>query len=672
MPALFSVLVLAEAPVNAAEKRSKASMDALSKVPDQLDFNQFWQTATAERQLVQSIRQLEQPAKPKSQSSANHALLGSRAESGAIVTNASDILSNNILSTNATDPDSSTHPSIDPSRVPNPSTNNVFQPLPDQLVLDQTNLNPTSSAVLDKLAPATDLDISEPGQVTSVDQLSDVQPSDWAYQALQSLVERYGCIVGYPDRTYKGQRALTRYEFAAGLNACLDRISELIANSTADRVKKEDLARIRRLQAQYAIELASLRGRVDGLEARTADLAAHQFSTTTTLKGTTIFAIGDLLSGSVGDAQPFFQYRTDLALRTSFTGRDALVAVLRTGNVPTLSSGFGLPSSQVNLRGGGAFDVSSAEGTLASQYGANLGGTFKLIKLNYSFPVGEQLSVIVAGGGLTPLNEIAPTLNPFLDDNDGGTGAITVFGERNPIYSLGSGVGLGLNYFISRQLRLSAAYLADGLNVGDPRSGLFSGGYAALGQLTWTPSKSFGIGATYVNSYFPTGRFGFNYNSFAVSGTAVANTLAGQSALTDTLLGGSNAVITNSYGLEATWSISPKFVLSGWFGATYARLIRTGDGEILNYALTLAFPDFGIQGNLLGLVIGAEPYLTRFRGGNPSSFKTDIPLHIEAFYRFQFNDNISVTPGIVWLVNPNQDSSNSDGVIATLRTTFKF
>ena len=67
------------------------------------------------------------------------------------------------------------------------------------------------------------------GQVTSVSQFSDVQPTDWAFQALQSLVERYGCIAGYPNSTYRGNRALTRYEFAAGLNACLDRVNELIA-----------------------------------------------------------------------------------------------------------------------------------------------------------------------------------------------------------------------------------------------------------------------------------------------------------------------------------------------------------------------------------------------------------------------------------------------------------
>ena len=120
-------------------------------------------------------------------------------------------------------------------------------------------------------------------QVTSVSQLTDVRPTDWAFQALQSLVERYGCIAGYPDKTYRGNRAMTRYEFAAGLNACLDRVNELIAAATADLVKKEDLATLQRLQEEFAAELATLRGRVDALEARTSTLGKQQFSTTTKL-----------------------------------------------------------------------------------------------------------------------------------------------------------------------------------------------------------------------------------------------------------------------------------------------------------------------------------------------------------------------------------------------------
>ena len=94
-------------------------------------------------------------------------------------------------------------------------------------------------------------------QITSVSQFSDVQPTDWAFQALQSLVERYGCIAGYPNGTYRGNRALTRYEFAAGLNACLDRVNELIATATADLVTKEDLAVLQRLQEEFSAELAT-------------------------------------------------------------------------------------------------------------------------------------------------------------------------------------------------------------------------------------------------------------------------------------------------------------------------------------------------------------------------------------------------------------------------------
>ncbi len=102
--------------------------------------------------------------------------------------------------------------------------------------------------------------------VTSVSQLSDVKPTDWAFTALQSLVERYGCIAGYPDRTFRGKQATSRYEFAAGLNACLDKINEIISAGLADKVSKEDLATLQKLQEEFAAELATLRGRVDALE----------------------------------------------------------------------------------------------------------------------------------------------------------------------------------------------------------------------------------------------------------------------------------------------------------------------------------------------------------------------------------------------------------------------
>ena len=132
-------------------------------------------------------------------------------------------------------------------------------------------------------------------QVTNVSQLSDVSPGDWAYEALRSLVERYGCIAGYPDGTFRGNRATTRFEFAAGLNACLQQVERLIAASTEGFVTREDLETLQRLVQEFEAELATLGTRVDDLEGRVAFLEDHQFSTTTKLDGEVIFAINDLL-----------------------------------------------------------------------------------------------------------------------------------------------------------------------------------------------------------------------------------------------------------------------------------------------------------------------------------------------------------------------------------------
>ena len=126
-------------------------------------------------------------------------------------------------------------------------------------------------------------------QVTSINQFADVQPYDWAYQALSNLIERYGCVAGYPSGSYLGNRAMTRFEAAALLNACLDRVTEVTDE-------------LRRLLKEFEQELAVLKGRVDGLEARVGELEATQFSTTTKLEGQASFVLGaNNFGGSLDD-----------------------------------------------------------------------------------------------------------------------------------------------------------------------------------------------------------------------------------------------------------------------------------------------------------------------------------------------------------------------------------
>ena len=505
-------------------------------------------------------------------------------------------------------------------------------------------------------------------RVTNVNQLRDVAPTDWAFEALQSLVERYGCIVGYPDRTYRGDRVLTRWEFAAGLNACMNVMERLLQESVA--VLKEDIDKLKRLAQEFETELAALGARVDNLESRVAFLEEHQFSTTTKLSGNAIFSLADLFGADSSKNQTVFQERVNLNLITSFTGRDQLLLALYAGNVPFFPiGGFTLPTTTA-----GGIPVNSSEGALSSTFAANTGNSLTLYGAAYVFPVGQQAQVFILGAS-TGIASMVPKLNPHLDDNASGTGAISQFGQHNAIYTLGAtggGAGAGVNFQLSPQFLLTGAYAADEASNPEPGGGLFNGGYSAFGQITWTPSSKFSLAATYTNTYFTSGRFGFNYDGLPLEGTAVANTLAGQTRLAPGPFFNPSPVMTNSYGVQASYKLSPGFTISGWFGATYARLIGEGDGTILNYALTFAFPDLGKEGNLLGLVVGAEPYLTRFEGGTPQSFQTDIPLHLEAFYRYQVTDNISITPGFIVLTAPNQDASNGVDAISTVRTTFTF
>ncbi|MBD2098423.1 iron uptake porin [Trichocoleus sp. FACHB-591] len=488
-------------------------------------------------------------------------------------------------------------------------------------------------------------------QVTSVSQLSDVQPTDWAFQALQSLVERYGCIAGYPDGTYRGNRAMTRYEFAAGLNSCMDRVNELIAAGTADLVTKEDLATLQRLQEEFSAELATLRGRVDALEARTAELEANQFSTTTKLVGEAIFAVTDEFNQNLSN-NPVLQDRVRLDLQSSFTGRDVLHTRLAAGNATGFSTDFD---------NNGVPDTVTAEGTQQFNIGNTGNNDIVLDWLSYYFPLGDNINVYLAGTGGIHSDYVYSTTNPYLEDYDGGNGALSAFGQESPIYRIGGGAGVGINTKFGDAIALSLGYLG-GPDAANPseKNGLFDGNYAALGQLTFSPGDNLELGLTYVHGYHNTGTPIFNLGSATqtVTGNALANG------------GGSDGGprVTNSYGAQASFKVSNALAINGFFGYTNVINLQENSRDVWYYGLGLALPDFGKKGNLLGLVAGVEPYL----GSKNNDVEDDTSLHLEGFYKYQLNDNISVTPGVIWITAPGQNEANDDILIGTVRTTFKF
>ncbi|MBE9013791.1 hypothetical protein IQ250_26745, partial [Pseudanabaenaceae cyanobacterium LEGE 13415] len=90
----------------------------------------------------------------------------------------------------------------------------------------------------------------------------EIFPNDSRYQALTTLIKRYGCVVG---SEFSALQALTRMQYATALNACIDRVNEVIAASTADVVKREDLEMLQKLQQEFALELQILRDQVGQL-----------------------------------------------------------------------------------------------------------------------------------------------------------------------------------------------------------------------------------------------------------------------------------------------------------------------------------------------------------------------------------------------------------------------
>ncbi|WP_226889148.1 iron uptake porin [Nostoc sp. MG11] len=503
-------------------------------------------------------------------------------------------------------------------------------------------------------------------QVTSVSQLKDVQPTDWAFGALQSLVERYGCIAGYPDSSYRGNRALTRYEFAAGVNACLDRVNELITTATSDLLTREDLATLQKLQEEFAAELATLRGRVDDLEARTAEIEANQFSTTTKLSGLLIVGVQGRTSNR-GDVSP-----RDGQKDTDDGGTNA--------NVISLAQLY--LTSQITPRSYLFTGLLSGNGTSAPRFNNSVSRNDVLLgyefptdnliisDLNYHWLVTDNLAVMVGTEGVSmPAAFRGPNRV-----ESAATGPLSYFAQRNPILNMGyAHGGIAIDWQFAKRASLQAIYSS--YSPGNPgtRSGLFDGNTTTGVQLLLTPTDTVDLSLYYVNNY---------------SSDGCLLTFVGDECLTtvNSNIGKSAPLQTNAVGATVNWQISPSITLGAWGGYTKSYIPgRSGNVETTNYMVFLNFPDLFARGNLGGIYIGQPPKITSSDlpvGNNVPDFvntglgraggQPGTTTQIEAFYRFQLTDNISITPGIIHILEPGHTPNNDPVTIGILRSSFSF
>ncbi len=516
-------------------------------------------------------------------------------------------------------------------------------------------------------------------QVTSVSQLSDVQSTDWAFQALQSLIERYGVIAGYPDGMFRGNRAMTRYEFAAGLNAALVRINELIAAGLKERVSEEDLATLQRLRADFAPELATLTGRIDRLESQTAQLEANQFSTTTKLTGfinfnwdgaiapgnTRVERIDPTDSSSIprrgSDNRPIvtkvkddpnitFSYLAGLFLTTSFTGKDTLATSLLAGNGNSSSNAY-TSAGLSNTFGVPLLDLTPS----ATPSDLVLGELF------YSFPISNSLQFTIA-----PLFFWLRYFdtNAFTSAFGRGAGGFNTFGSTL-IQDLGRSTGAVMLWRINEQFDFRVGYAAN-TDAANPTRGIFDSTRAVTAQLTYSPIRNINL------------RFLYDYSIIKpIDGQIRNKPIIG---IADDGFGGAlDDATANSFGFNFDWLVTSKFGIFGRYTYSHTHLNPVADGldngnlRAQSFQVGVAFPDLGKRGALATLtyvqpfdILAGRKFLVS--GGGDGATQFDI----EATYYYPVTNNIAIAPYFYITGNANNFDDNPLIYSATVQMQFSF
>jgi Carbohydrate-selective porin, OprB family len=496
--------------------------------------------------------------------------------------------------------------------------------------------NQASSATPVKLAasettPATTTPAIEP-ETDSPDVAETVKPNHWSYTALQGVAAKYGCNSNLHNQP------VSQLEFARGLNACLGKVEPMLAQKPTS-VTAGDLEVLKRLTQEYRAQLTEIDGRLTNTDKKVAQLQANQFSTTTKLKGEAIFNITGALSGSNSN-NIVFGDRVRLLFESSFTGKDRLWTRLATGNQPGVTG---------NLKNGGTPEGSQVSEGIPFTNPNAVGIDW----LAYQFPISNTNVYVAAFNGVHV--DYAPSYGSNFDDFTGGSGALSNFAESSPIYKIGGGAGVGTNFPLSENglKSVTVGYFAGATSANRPTAGqgLFNGDYALLGQLNFKITDKLDTGLTYVNSYHTgvNSIYGFGGGPGGLTGTSLANLNAA-------------GTIANSYGAEFAYKASDTLAFNGFVMNTSANKATIGKQDLWSYGAGVSFPNFDGKGSLLGLLVGAEPYV----GGTGS-----VPYHIEGFYKYKFSDSLSITPGLIYLTAPNQTSGNS-ALIGVVRTTFTF
>jgi len=461
---------------------------------------------------------------------------------------------------------------------------------------------------------------------------ADILPSERVYQAIKNLAESYGCVDGYTDGRFIGNRPISRYEAAMLLKACLSKISHL-----TDEVKA--------LLSHFEAELTLLNSNVDDIDSRVETLKAQSFSATTSLRVNMAMLLGGTRYTGAGadpvssgkrnlflpnafnginngpgfptDGLNFF-YVSRLDLNTSFTGKDLLKVRMEVGN--TTNSSFGINTATPLSLYAWFFPKGQGDNQIVIQ------------RAYYSFALGEKLSV--TAGPIVRQDEMLGSWPVYYPSNAPLFG-VPWYAGAPAAYNLNQGAGGAVTYsekFFDSMLAATVMYISRGGNQGNTIQGGIgteNAGATTTVQLGLTGSK-WTLTGIYTHSQD-------NYASGNSQGTPSYYSIAVGNPM-------------NSYGIAGFYDFNAdnKLIPIINLGAGYNQHMDHYSSRSFSSWLGMMWKDLIAKGQSFGISTGQPTFLI----GNSRGNADDGNYFVEAFYSVELTDNITLTPTLLWLSRP--------------------
>ena len=437
-----------------------------------------------------------------------------------------------------------------------------------------------------------------------------IQPGDWAHQSIKDLAMSRGCDINV------GDKALTRFEAASIVNSCLGDVAEVtnVERSLID---------------EFSSELALLRGRVDGIEARMNEFEAGSFSDTTTLDGKAVFLLSavDGLSELNTSTATYTEAATlgyvyQMNLNTSFTGDDNLYVRIKTGD--------------------GTDNLKQKPGSYHNEAGYT-DSVVDVDKIWYTFPIGDKVTATI-GPKIENYYMLAATPSVYKPK----VLKAFRFGGHGIAFGASTSVGAGLKY-------VGDNGFATGITVNS------KSGSTTTGILTDADKSKVNIQGAYTgDNYHVSATFTSQNNGFTDGYPYFTTSAAKQ-----------EGVDTDGWALRAWWrpdetGTAVPSISVGYDTVSYNVTTGYKDGE--GYTVGLNWSDMFQADDTIGIALGQPIKGTNHTDGST----TDVdPFIWEAYYSFKPNDSIEITPGIFGGSDVYADTAD-DIFGAVLATTFRF